>query len=124
MNTVSIDGVECQLTAAQIKLLDVVLPEDYENFKIDGLDFQKFDEDGLNLSKKDKNAYFLPTGKQGIVDTFEYDPKVPLPIYDTDLKPSELVGNLKQVEEALDFEGEEGVYEEMEDDFFAKLIQS
>jgi hypothetical protein len=31
---------------------------------------------------------------------------------------------MKEIEDALNFEGEEGVYEELEDDFFTKLIKS
>ncbi len=40
------------------------------------------------------------------------------------MKPSEITGDMREIENALNFEGEEGVYEELEDDFFAKLVQS
>jgi hypothetical protein len=35
-----------------MKLLDVVLPENYENYEIQGVKFEKFNEEGLSIDKK------------------------------------------------------------------------
>lgn len=35
-----------------MKLLDVVLPENYENYEIQGVKFEKFNEEGLSYDKK------------------------------------------------------------------------
>jgi hypothetical protein len=32
-----------------MKLLDVVLPENYENYEIQGVKFEKFNEEGLSI---------------------------------------------------------------------------
>jgi len=32
--------------------LDVILPENYEKYQIEGVTFEKYDEDGLSLNKK------------------------------------------------------------------------
>ena len=50
------------MTEAQIKLLDVLIPENYENFEIEGLKFEKYDENGLPLSQKSKYQEFLTDG--------------------------------------------------------------
>jgi hypothetical protein len=34
-----------------------------------------------------------------------------------------LKGDIQEVEEALNYDGEDGAYDELEDDFFAKLIR-
>ena len=43
---------------------------------------------------------------------------------DNDLKPSEIKGEIKEIQDALDYDGEEVAYEELEDDFFAQLLQN
>jgi hypothetical protein len=62
LSKVNIEGVECELTEAQIKLLDVLIPENYENFEIEGIKFEKYDENGLPLSQKAKYQEFLADG--------------------------------------------------------------
>lgn len=47
----------------------------------------------------------MATGNEGITDVFEYVPDKPTPIYDTDLKPSQITGDVKEVEDALNFDG-------------------
>jgi hypothetical protein len=53
-------------------------------------------------------------------------PTKPLDSVDNDLKPSQINGNrqVKEVEEALEYAGDDDAYEELEDDFFAKMIQA
>ena len=61
----------------------------------------------------------------GIIDTYEYIPQKAVPVIDTDITPSQLKtdSELRDVEDALNYEGEDAAYDEIEDDFFAKLIQ-
>ena len=40
------------LTKNQINMLDVLIPENYEQMDFGGLEFQKFNEDGLPLKDK------------------------------------------------------------------------
>lgn len=60
-----------------------------------------------------------------MVDTYEYVPAKPVDFIDNDLKPSQINGNpnIKEVEEALNYDGEDQIYEELEDDFFSKMIR-
>ena len=51
METVNIDGYDYKLTKKQIKMLDEMLPEDYEHINL-GVDFKKYNEDGLLFSDK------------------------------------------------------------------------
>ncbi len=62
LNKVNIEGQQYELTDAQIKLLDVLIPENYESYEIEGLKFEKYDENGLPLSQKSKYQEFLATG--------------------------------------------------------------
>lgn len=115
------------MTKQQIKLLDQLIPDNYEEYDFGGLQFKKYNEDGLPLSDKAKfDKYMLKDGDGTVVvDTYEYIPEKPLDIIDNDLKPSQINGNreVKEVEQALNFNGEEDAYEELEDDFFTKMIQ-
>lgn len=65
-----------------------------------------------------------PVQKRAIVDSFEYKPEVPVDIIDNDMDGEVLKGDVKEVDDALEYEGEDGAYEEIEDDFFAKLISA
>lgn len=107
-------------------MLDEVLPENYEQINL-GVDFKKYNEDGLLLSDKDKyEKYILKDDeKVGIIDTYVYIPSKPSNYVDTDFDPKQVKNdaNLRQLQEALNYEGEEGAYEELEDDFFAKMIR-
>ena len=107
-------------------MLDTLIPQNYENLNL-GINFEKYDEDGLPLSEKQKYDKYLlkETDKVGIIDTYQYVPTKPLEIVDTDINQNQLKtdGQLREVEEALNYDGEEEIYEEMEDDFFAKMIQ-
>lgn len=60
-----------------------------------------------------------------IIDTYEHVRLKPVDFIDNDLKPGQINGNvnIKEVEDALNYDGEEELYEELEDDFFAKMIQ-
>jgi hypothetical protein len=99
---VEVDGITYSLTKAQAKLLETIIPENYESFDFGGLDFKKYNEDGLLLSDKAKyEKYFLKEDEQVVViDTYEYVPLKPLAIDDNDYKPSQINGNvnLKEVE--------------------------
>lgn len=43
------DGKKYKLRTDQIKMLDEVLPKDYENYQIEGVEFVKYNEDGNRL---------------------------------------------------------------------------
>jgi hypothetical protein len=61
-----------------------------------------------------------------VIDTYEHVPTKPMDSLDNDLKPSQINGNrnVKEIEEALDYAGDDAAYEELEDDFFAKMIRA
>ena len=65
------------------------------------------------------------TDKVGIIDTYQYVPLKPVDVVDTDIDADMLKKEpeLKEIEEALNYDGDDGAYEEIEDDFFAKMIQ-
>ena len=42
---------------------------------------------------------------------------------DNDLKEEQITGEMKDIEDALNYEGDDQAYEEIEDDFFAKLLE-
>ena len=65
------------------------------------------------------------TDKVGIIDTYQYVPSKPVDVVDTDIDADMLKKEpeLKEIEEALNYDGDDGAYEEIEDDFFAKMIQ-
>ena len=46
------EGKKYQLTAKQVELLDTVIPENYEKYEIEGVEFVKYDEDGNRLDQK------------------------------------------------------------------------
>jgi hypothetical protein len=124
---VSIEGKEYYLTKQQLSMLDTVIPANYEQMDFGGLNFKRYNEEGLLISEKEKYEKYLikDDEKVVVIDTYEYVPSKPVDFVDNDLKPSQISGNanVKEIEDALDYEGEEEVYEELEDDFFAKLIQ-
>lgn len=123
----TIEGKEYYLTKQQLGMLDTVIPANYEQMDFGGLNFKRYNEEGLLISEKEKyDKYLLKDDEKVVViDTYEYVPSKPVDFIDNDLKPSQITGNanVKELEDALDYEGEEEVYEELEDDFFAKLIQ-
>jgi hypothetical protein len=49
-------------------------------------------------------------------------PEKHVDVVDNDLMGEVLEGDIKEVEDALNYEGEDGAYEELEDNFFAKMI--
>ncbi len=116
------------LTKTQIRLLETVIPEDYESLDFGGLSFKKYNEDGLPIADKAKyEKYFLKEDEKVVViDTYEHVPAKPMDLVDNDMKPSQINGNrnVKEIEEALDYVGDDDAYEELEDDFFAKMIQA
>jgi hypothetical protein len=125
---VEIDGITYTLTKAQARLLETVIPENYEELDFGGLSFKKYNEDGLPIADRAKyEKYFLKEDeKVVVVDTYDHVPTKPLDSIDNDFKPSQINGNknVKEIEDALDYNGEEQAYEEIEDDFFAKMIQA
>ena len=40
------------MTKKQIKMLEEMMPEDYESYKIEGIESSKYDDDGNLLDKK------------------------------------------------------------------------
>ena len=107
-------------------MLDTVIPSNYEELDF-GVDFKKYNEDGLLISEKEKyDKYILKDDeKYGIADTFEFIPSKPVEFIDTDLDANEIKKdeNLRELEDALNYDGEEEAYEQLEDDFFIQLIQ-
>ena len=57
------------------------------------------------------------------MDSYDYVPETPIDIMDNDLKEEQITGEMKDIEDALNYEGDDQAYEEIEDDFFAKLLE-
>lgn len=92
-----------------MKMLDEVLPKDYENYQIEGVQFVKYNEDGNRLDQQESYKKYIadPVERRGIVDSFEYAPPKPVDVVDNDLEGETLKGDMKELEDALNFEGEE-----------------
>lgn len=59
----TIDGESYKLTEKQKKLLEVVLPENYDNYEIQGVEFIKYDDDGIRVDEKDKSGKYIASAK-------------------------------------------------------------
>lgn len=92
-----------------MKMLDEVLPKDYENYQIEGVQFVKYNEDGNRLDQQESYKKYIadPVERRGIVDSFEYAPPKPVDVVDNDLEGETLKGDMKELEDALNYEGEE-----------------
>ena len=72
-----------------MNLLNCVLPENYEEFEIKGVNFTKFNEDGNRLDQKETYAHFIAEDKKrAVVDSYEFIPEKPVHIVDNDLNPT------------------------------------
>lgn len=95
------------LTAKQAKLLEVVIPEDYEKYQIKGVEFEKYDEDGNLISESQREGFerFLakPGEKRAIVDSYNYVPEKARDVFDSDLKKDQIKGDMKDLDDALNY---------------------
>ena len=72
-----------------MNLLNCVLPENYEEFEIKGVQFTKFNEDGIRLDQKEAYAQFIAEDKKrAVVDSYEFITDKPINVVDNDLKPT------------------------------------
>ena len=79
------EGKVYHLTEAQVKLLDCVLPENYDEIKISGVEFEKYNEDGLNIRDKEQYEKFYAEENVAVIDSYDCVPKV-VDLVDNDLK--------------------------------------
>ena len=107
MHEVEVEGKVYKITTEQKALVDTVLPANYEKLSIKGIQFPKYNEDGHRIDKKEEYNKYLATGNIAVVDSFTYVPPEMVNIVDNDLEPSQIQGEFKDVEDALDYEGEE-----------------
>ena len=88
-----------RITKKQLELLDIVLPENYDEYQIDGVDFVKYDDDGIRIDEKDKiRKYIADVGARPVLDSYDFVPDKIVDIVDNDLEGEELRGDLKEVD--------------------------
>lgn len=76
------------MTKQQIAMLEEVMPENYDDYQIEGVEFTKFDQDGNRIDRKKTFEKYLaePEEKVAVIDSYEYVPEKPLIVVDNDLK--------------------------------------
>ena len=90
---VEVQGAKYKLTHQQLKLLDEVIPSDYDKMSFGGLKFKRYDEYGLDISQKHKYEKYIASDQVAVVDTFEVETMPPQLQVDNDLNPGQINAN-------------------------------